>query len=67
MLRFKVVGMTCGHCVRAVEQAVHGVAPGASVSVDLGKGEVVVNGPASAEQVRGAIVDAGYEAALEAA
>eukprot|EP01030_Chromulinospumella_sphaerica_P024841 gene24841-24944_t len=32
--------MTCGHCVRAVTQAVQALDPAASVKVDLGAKEV---------------------------
>jgi len=35
-----VQGMTCGHCVRAVTQAIRGEDPAAEVSVDLEGGTV---------------------------
>jgi len=35
MQLFDVVGMTCGHCVRAVTEAVQHVDPTATVQVDL--------------------------------
>ena len=35
MLRFQVDGMSCGHCVQAVTQAVTSVDPKAEVTVDL--------------------------------
>ncbi|OJW18626.1 MAG: hypothetical protein BGO51_25835 [Rhodospirillales bacterium 69-11] len=63
MLRLKVNGMTCDHCVRAVETAVGAAAPGARVQVDLSKGEVTVDGKADPRKVQDAIIDAGYEAA----
>jgi copper chaperone len=44
MLRFHVPGMTCGGCVKAVTRAVHGIAPGASVDVDLATKLVIVSG-----------------------
>lgn len=62
MLRFKVDGMTCGHCVQAVQTAVRAVAPGTQVDVNLATGEVNVGGVADAGRVRAAIIDAGYEA-----
>ena len=34
MLELKVAGMTCGHCVKAVTEAVQSVAPQAVVAVD---------------------------------
>jgi copper chaperone len=42
MIRFKVAKMSCGHCVRAVTEAVHGVDAAARVDVDLKAGEVTV-------------------------
>jgi copper chaperone len=63
MLRLKVNGMTCGHCVHAVETAVRAAAPGARVQVDLSKGEVTIDGNADPTKVEDAIIDAGYEAA----
>ena len=35
MQSFKVTGMTCAHCVRAVTDAVRGVDAAADVKVDL--------------------------------
>jgi copper chaperone len=67
MIRFSVSGMTCGHCVQAVERSVRAAAPGARVTADLSKGEVTVDGTADPAKVRAAIVDAGYEVASLAA
>ena len=33
--RFHVPGMSCGHCVRSVTEAVQGIDPSARVAVDL--------------------------------
>lgn len=41
---YKVSGMTCGGCARSVEQAIKSAVPEASVSVDLSKGLVTVEG-----------------------
>lgn len=58
---FKVTGMTCGHCVRAVTDAVRGVDGAAQVEVDLGAGRVTVrDGTAAAERIAAAIVAEGY-------
>ena len=61
-MRFKVDGMTCGHCAAAVKSAVQKAAPGASVEVDLATGTVSVGGAGAAkpEQVWTAIEQAGY-------
>ncbi|QZP21954.1 MULTISPECIES: heavy-metal-associated domain-containing protein [Pseudomonas] len=61
---FSVEGMTCGHCVRAVTQAVQNQDPAASVKVDLAAKEVGVESRLSAEQVIEAINDEGYSAKL---
>lgn len=59
---FNVQGMTCGHCVRAVTNAIKGEDPAADVQVDLAKGEVAVQSQLPAEQIIGLIVEEGYTA-----
>lgn len=59
---FNVQGMTCGHCVRAVTNAIKGEDPAADVQVDLAKGEVAVESQLPAEQIIGLIVEEGYTA-----
>lgn len=61
---FKVQGMSCGHCVRAITLAVQAHDQAAEVQVDLGAGEVRVASGLSAEQVLEAIRQEGYEASL---
>lgn len=63
MMRFKVSGMTCGHCVAAVTKAVQAVPAVDAVSVDLDSGIVTVTGQPDAHAVRNAIVEEGYEVA----
>lgn len=65
--RFRVVGMSCGHCVRAVTEAVHGVDQAAQVQVDLPTGTVTVQSGADGATLGAAIADAGYEAQAMAA
>ena len=61
MIVFNVNDMTCSHCVGAVTQAVKSVAPGATVSVDLGTKRVQIDGRDSdAGAFKAAIADAGY-------
>ncbi|MDL5592455.1 cation transporter [Pseudomonas kribbensis] len=57
---FSVEGMSCGHCVKAVTQAVQSKDPAASVRVDLAAKEVGVESALSAEQVIEAISEEGY-------
>ncbi|MBJ2239334.1 heavy-metal-associated domain-containing protein [Pseudomonas sp. MF6772] len=61
---FSVEGMTCGHCVRAVTQAVQALDPAASVKVDLGAKEVGVESRLLPEEVIRVITDEGYSAKL---
>lgn len=61
---FNVQGMSCGHCVRAITQAVQALDPAADVRVDLAAKEVGVSSQLSAEEVLSAISEEGYEAKL---
>lgn len=60
---FNVKGMTCGHCVRAVTQAIHALDAAAEVQVDLAGGEVRVASQLPDEALLAAIREEGYEAA----
>ena len=60
MLKFKVTGMTCGHCVKAVTQAVQSIAPQAQVAVNLETGEVGIIGASDPAAVSAAIAAEGY-------
>lgn len=60
MYRFKVSGMSCGHCVRSVNDAVRAKDPAASVEVDLAAGQVTVVSALTNEQIARAIEAAGY-------
>ena len=59
---FKVQGMSCGHCVRAITQAVQARDQAADVQVDLAAGEVRVASRLAQEQVLEAIREEGYQA-----
>lgn len=61
MHSFKVSGMSCGHCVRSITQAVQALDPAAEVQVELAEGEVRVASQQSPEQLAAAIRAAGYE------
>lgn len=60
---FKVQGMTCGHCVKAVTRALQSADQQAQVQVDLALGEVRVQSALSAEAIRQAISEEGYNVA----
>ncbi|MDH4554754.1 heavy-metal-associated domain-containing protein [Pseudomonas sp. BN417] len=59
---FKVQGMSCGHCIRAITQAVQARDQAADVQVDLAAGEVRVASRLAQEQVLEAIREEGYQA-----
>jgi copper chaperone len=61
MMRIEVSGMTCGHCARAVTQAVEALPAVERALVDLGAGMVSVEGAVDAAAVRAAIEAEGYE------
>ncbi|WPB57028.1 heavy-metal-associated domain-containing protein [Xylophilus sp. GOD-11R] len=62
--QFKVEGMSCQHCVRAVTQAIEDLDPSAEVTVDLADGRVDVTAASQPrEAIRQAIQEAGYQAA----
>jgi len=57
---FDVQGMTCGHCERAVTQAVKRVDTAAEVKIDRQTGKVDVQTVQAREQIARAIADEGY-------
>jgi len=63
MQKFQVKGMSCGHCVRAITQAVQALDDKAEVQVDLPAGEVRVASELSAERLMEAIREEGFEVA----
>ncbi len=59
MATYKVGGMTCGGCVKAVENTMRRAAPHAQLVVKLETGTLAVDGVAE-EIVRRAVEDAGF-------
>jgi copper chaperone len=57
---FNVEGMSCGHCVRAITQAIQARDPAASVRVDLSAKEVGVESALTPEQVIEVVGEEGY-------
>lgn len=57
---FKVTGMTCAHCERAVIQAIQARDPAATVQVDLAEGRVQVDSALDEQAIRDAIAEEGY-------
>ena len=58
---FQVQGMTCGHCERAVVNAVQSVDSNAQVRIDRSQNQVVVISPAERQALALAIREEGYE------
>ncbi|MFC3607805.1 heavy-metal-associated domain-containing protein [Stutzerimonas tarimensis] len=61
MQSYKVQGMTCGHCERAVIQAIQSRDPAAEVRVDLAAGLVQVQSALPEQAVREAITEEGFQ------
>ncbi|HJV86736.1 MAG TPA: cation transporter [Noviherbaspirillum sp.] len=60
MYELKVEGMSCGHCVSTVTKSVQAVDAAAKVDVDLATQKVRVNSSAKLDDIKSAIVEAGY-------
>jgi copper chaperone len=57
---FTVTGMTCGHCEKAVTQAIRNLDPQATVQIDRAQNQVRVESAQSHEALAEAIADEGY-------
>lgn len=57
---FTVTGLSCGHCVRSVTQAVQSLDATAQVQVELASGEVRIDSSQPAEALAAVIEAAGY-------
>ena len=55
-----VQGMTCGHCVRAVTEAIRAEDPGAEVAVDLATGTVRATTALPRARVAALVAEEGY-------
>ncbi len=61
MITLLVPDMTCGHCVQAITQAIHGVDAGAVVRADLASHRVHIDAAsAGVPAIRDAVAAAGY-------
>jgi copper chaperone len=63
MLKLKVDGMTCNHCVKRVTTALARVPNATHVAVDLAQGQAVIEGDVDAVAAVNAAKAAGYDAA----
>lgn len=58
---FTVNGMTCGHCEKAVTQALKSVDPQAQVAIDRSQNRVDVESAQPAQALAHAIQEEGYQ------
>ena len=61
MLEFNIASLSCGHCARAVTEAVHEVDPEARVDVDLASKHVSVQSQAELQEIESQLEEAGVE------
>lgn len=64
MHELNITGMTCGHCQKAVEQALQSVPGTERVEVDLASGRAVVEGPADLQTLLRVVENEGYQATV---
>lgn len=62
MISFVVTGMSCGHCVQAITNAVKVLDPNAQVSIDLDKGRVDIESDMPSSEFQDAINGLDYSA-----
>jgi copper chaperone len=60
MIEFQTEGMSCGHCVKAVTQALQAVDASAQVVVDLATQSVKIESGAARSALVAAMDEAGY-------
>lgn len=62
MIKLKITGMTCQHCVKAVTKALTSVPDTREANVDLESGEAAVDSSAEVHALIEAVQEEGYEA-----
>ncbi|MGG5872233.1 heavy-metal-associated domain-containing protein [Pseudomonas peli] len=67
MTTFEVKDMTCGHCIKAITQAVMTVDSTAKVQIDLSSHRVQIESVSAEAELSHAIVKAGYSPIAKAA
>jgi copper chaperone len=60
MYELQVEGMTCGGCANSVKKSVQAVDSNAKVEVDLGSKKVRIDTKVDIDQVKAAVIQAGY-------
>ena len=60
MYELQVEGMSCGHCVHSVTKSMQALDASAKVDVDLSTQRIRVTSTASLEDIKAAVLEAGY-------
>lgn len=61
MKKILIEGMSCGHCVRHVKDALEELKGVTKVEVDLASKSAILEGDAADSDIKAAIEDAGYD------
>ncbi len=64
MIKLKITGMTCNHCVQNASRALEGVQGVETVELQLEPGSASITGTADTAQLIAAVKEAGYDAEL---
>lgn len=59
-MEFDIPAMSCGHCVKAITQALTQLDPDAKISVDLATQKVTLQTTKDRQTVAAALTEAGY-------
>lgn len=63
-MKFRIEGMTCGHCVSTLSRAIQAIDPAAKVNAQLGERILAVGSGAAVDEIQRAIEAAGYSAVV---
>ena len=64
-INLKVTGMTCGHCEKAVTQAIRSLDSAAEIGIDRDTNRVTIQTPIEPARLIAAISDEGYPTSIE--
>lgn len=59
-MEFDIPAMSCGHCVKAITEALQALDPAATVNVDLATKKVTLQTTKDRQTVAAALTEAGY-------
>lgn len=62
MLNFRIPSISCGHCVRAITEAIKALDPAATVNVDMDSKIVSIDTHAAPAEITASLSSAGYVA-----